>query len=240
MLMKLKRFFYVVFSLSFSYSVFAFDLRHGEVHVQAGGFVSNQGTEQNINIIDLIGNQYTVHNHNHSNGLFGIGYFIPGLERDQFNLLYGINGFYMGNTSVSGTIVQEHLFTNLAYNYKIQNTPLYAAVKANIKSNSELYNVILDAGIGPNFMRTSEYSETPLDIFTIPDNAFRGQNQTTFSATAGISIRLNQFLGKAPVEFGYRFYYLGRGQLQINNSQIVNTLTTGDVYANAIMCAVVI
>ena len=218
----------------------AFDIRHGSIPIQLGGLISSQGKAQNLNIQGLVGNQYTVNNNNQGNGLFGIGYYIKGLDKDRFQLSYGVNGFYLGATSVIGTIVQEHLFTNLAYNYKIQQVPIYLAAKGTVKNNSEKYNVTFDAGIGPNFMRTSGYKEIPLNGYTLPDNALGAHNNVAFTAMAGVGLRLNKIFGQAPLECGYRFFYLGQGELQANNNQLLNAIKTGNTYANAIMCSVIV
>ena len=241
-----KRTLSAAFGLSLPFSVMAFDLnldwKHGSVPIQLGGFWSSQGQAQNININGLIGNQYTanVNHHNQANGLFGTGYYINGLDRDRFQLAYGINAYYLAKTSVAGSITQEHTYTNLNYSYNIENFPVYLAAKAIVKTNNDKYNVTFDAGIGPNFMRASGYNETPLNNYTIPDNAFAAHTSTTFTANIGAGIRLNNIFGKAPLECGYRFFYLGQGQLSENNNQLLNTIKTGDVYANAIMCAVTI
>jgi hypothetical protein len=208
--------------------------------VQLGGFWANQGKAQNINIEGLVGNHDTFEsaNHNQSNGLVGLGYYIDGFHHEKFQLIYGLNAFYLGSTSVSGDITQEQLFTNLSYHYDIQHTPLYLDAKAIIKTNSERYNLTLDAGIGPNFMRTSNYSEVPLNDYTLPDNAFSSHNNVEFSATAGVGLRWNNIFGSVPLECGYRFFYLGQGQLASSNHQIINTLQTGNTYANALLCSV--
>ena len=235
-----KRFLSAFIFMSLPLSVFAFDFWQGEIPLQVGGFGSSQGTAQNINIQGLIGNQYTVNNNNQGSALGGVGYFIDVWDKDMFQLLFGANAFYLGQTSVNGTVVQEQLFTNLAYSYNIQNTPLYFDAKAKIKTGSEKYNLVVDAGIGPNFMRTSQYREMPLNSYTLPDNAFAGQNQTVFAATAGVGVRINNVFGKFPVECGYRFFYLGQGQLQMNNSQLLNTVSTGSSYANAGICSIIV
>lgn len=218
----------------------ALNIKDGEIPIQVGVFTSSPGTTQNINIQDLIGNNYTVDNHHSTNALFGIGYFIKGQDNNLHQLMFGINGFYFGNSSVRGNIVQEHLFTNLNYHYTIRHLPVYLAAKAKIKNESNKYNVTLDAGIGPNFMKTSHYGESSLNGYTIPDNAFLGHNDSVFSAMAGIGLRLNNVLGKFPLECGYRFFYLGQGQLDTNNNQILNRIKTGDTYANALLCSVVV
>lgn len=210
------------------------------VPLQGGFFGASQGNEQHININGLIGNRYTVENKSEISGLAGIGLYFNGYTQERFQLSYGLNLFYLGQTSVRGYIVQEDLFTNLSYQYTIQNLPLYAAAKAIIDTNNPKYNVTVDAGMGPNFMRTTNYREKPLADFVIPDKAFNGVNSTQFSVTAGVGLRLNNILGSMPMECGYRFYYLGKGNLSTQNDQYLNTLNTGNTYANALLCSVTI
>jgi hypothetical protein len=215
-------------------------IKHKHFVVEAGGYFSSQGKAQDINIRYLVGNRYTVKNHNASNGLFGLGYYVDGLDTTRFQVGYGVNAFYLAPTAVKGTIIQEHAYTNLAYRYSIQQVPIYFAAKALLKNNSQQYNVTLDVGVGPNIMRTSGYSEIPLENYTIPDNGFSSHNTITGTAMAGIGLRLNNVLGKVPVECGYRFLYLGEGKLAINNEQIINPVKTGTSYANAVLCSLII
>jgi len=210
------------------------------IPLQGGFFGASQGSTQDIRIVGLVGNQYTVANNSQISGLAGIGLYYNGIPQQHFQLSYGINAFYLGQTSVKGDIVQEHLFTNLTYKYNIQNAPVYAAAKALIYTNNPTYNIILDMGIGPNFIWTSGYRETPLNSYTLPDNAYSGTSTTTFSATAGIGLRLNNIVGQMSVECGYRFFYLGQGQLAMNNDQLINTINTGDTYAHALVFSVTI
>ncbi|MDF1677719.1 MAG: hypothetical protein P1U32_03405 [Legionellaceae bacterium] len=216
------------------------DFKKGHTVIQLGGFWASMGKAQNINVRGLAGNRYTLNNKNQSNGLVGLGYFIDGSEQERFQLSYGVNLFYLGPIGVSGYIFQEQLYRNLTYFYKIQQMPLYAAAKAKIKTHQEKYNIALDAGVGPNFMRAGGYKETPLNAFTLPDNGFAARSKVTFSATAGVGVRINEMFGDVPLEIGYRFFYLGKGQLAINNNQLINPIKTGSMYANAIICSVTV
>jgi len=69
---------------------------------------------------------------------------------------------------------------------------------------------------------------------------FVNKTTTEFSATAGASLNFDHVFGDAPLECGYRFFYLGQGSFNVINDQVKNTLKTGTVYANAVMCSVVI
>ncbi len=208
--------------------------------VQLGGYWGTLGEEQNINIRFLRGNHYNVTTNTFRNGLFGLGYYVDGLDKDRFHLDYGVNGFYLAKTHVSGEIVQEQLFTNLTYSYSAQHIPIFFGAKALVKNQHNRYNFTFDAGIGPNFMMVNHYEETPLDNFTIPDNGFSTHTQVTFAAMAGVGVRLNHVFGQAPLECGYRFFYLGQGSLHMNNNQLLSTLKTGNAFGNAILCSITV
>ena len=227
-------------SLCMPLAAFALNLKHGAIPIEAGVFSSSSGKAQDINMQGFVGNQYTVTNKHSSNGLFGIGYFVDGLDKDKYQLSYGINGFYLGKMGVQGLLIQEHVSNNLSYTYQITNLPVYLAAKAKIKSNNEAYNILVDAGIGPNFMRTSHYNETPLNNFSMTNAFFGAENNVAFSATAGVGVRLNNVFGKVPVTCGYRFFYLGVGNMQENNVALLNSLSTGNTYANAVICGVTV
>ncbi|HBI21587.1 MAG TPA: hypothetical protein DDY37_03215 [Legionella sp.] len=218
----------------------AFSLQHGSVPVELGMFTASAGKGQDINLQGFVGNQYTAKHSDSWNGMFGVGYFVDGFTKDRAQVSYGIDGFYLGKTSVHGTISQEHFATNLSYKYNIQNIPVYLATKATIKTNSEKYNLVFDAGIGPNFMRTSHYAESPLNNFSMTNPFFSAQNNVAFSAMAGLGVRINKAFGNAPLVCGYRFFYLGQGDFKANNSALLNTLKTGNTFANAVTCGVVI
>lgn len=215
-------------------SAMAFTLPPGFTSLEFGLFNSVQGEAQDIDIQGLVGNQYTVNNNHAANGFAGLGYFFEAINDNDWQLAYGISGYYFGPTTVKGSILQEHAFSNLDYSYNIQNTPVYLAAKAKFKQ-TDRYDLTVDGGIGVNFMRISDYNETPTDSYTLPDNAFSSQNNTNFSAMTGVGIRFNNVLGKNALECGYRFFYLGNGQLTSNNSQVLTPLKTGNVYANALV-----
>ncbi|OCH99129.1 hypothetical protein A8135_07680 [Legionella jamestowniensis] len=217
-----------------SFSVF----KQSHLVFQVGGYWSSQGKAQHINIDGLIGNDYTVTKHHDSNGLVGLGYFIDGQNLGRVQWSYGVNGFYLPKTNVSGTVVQETLFTNLAYTYHLTHYPVYAVVKAKTDMPLARFPLTVDAGIGPNFMHAGGYNEHPLDGNSIPDNAFARHTTTTFSATAGVGVQLAQIFGQLPLECGYRFFYLGEGHFSKKTDQLLNTLHTGTVYANAVVCSV--
>lgn len=227
-------------SLCLPLAAFSLNLKNGMIPIEGGVFASSVGEAQHIGIQGLVGNQYTANTNHATNGLVGVGYFLEGLDKERFKLSYGVNAFYLGNMSVQGLIAEEHFVNNLSYSYNIANLPVYLAGKATIKSKSEAYNFFVDAGIGPNFMRTSHYHETPLNNFSMPNSFFSEKNTVAFSAMAGVGLRVNNVFGTRPLTCGYRFFYLGKGEMQRNNSALLNTLETGTAFANAVTCGVVI
>ena len=227
---------------STSYLPSKYDLLHGHAVVQLGGYWSSQGKNQHINIDGLIGDTFTITKDGSSNGLVGFGYFVDGPQRGRFDFSYGINTFYMPKTSVSGNVIQEDLFTNLAYGYNVSHFPVYAMLKSTIDLKSPNYALTVDAGIGPNFMKASGFKEYSLDGgFTLPDNIFSSRSSTQFSATAGIGFKRNHVFGNAPLECGYRFFYLGQGANFNNTSnQVLGSFSTGAMYGNAIICGITV
>ncbi|RUR12497.1 hypothetical protein [Legionella sp. km772] len=209
---------------------------YGHFILQAGGFWAKPVLNQHVNIADLIGDEFRVNKSTRSNGLIGIGYYLDGhnFKRTQFS--YGINAFYLPKTSVSGVVVQENLFTNLSYKYNTTSFPLFAIAKTSTKLAIERLSLTVDAGIGPNFIKTNGFIENPLDGITIPDYVFTGHTTTTFSATVGAGLQVGEVFGSMPLECGYRFFYLGKGQLSKVNDQIIDNLNTGSTYANAVIC----
>lgn len=224
-----------------STSVWSLNLNDAHSLIQLGGFMTSKDTPQNIGINDLNGDRYFVNKHTDGNVLVGLGYLIDGLSFQRFSLSYGVNAFYLAKTNVNGTIEQEHLYTNLAYRYNISHLPVYANAKATIKNNNEWYAVTLDAGVGPNFMKQNNYYDYSIDGgITLPDHAFEGHLQTKFSSTAGIGIKINRAINQKPLECGYRFFYLGAGQLNRRTNQLLNALDSGNNNAHAIVCTATI
>jgi hypothetical protein len=206
----------------------------GHVLFEGGGYQSTQGEAQFIGINTLIGDQFNVSNRHDTNTIFGIGYLVDGYRNGRYSIDYGINAFYLAKTKVSGTITQELLFTNLAYSYYVSHLPVYLFAKGSIDTNYNNVAITIDAGLGPNFMETNLFTESSLDGITQPDNAFSGETTTTtLSGMLGIGIKF--MVEKIPVEFGYRYFYLGEGSLKPSNNQILNNLNTGDTSAQALL-----
>jgi hypothetical protein len=211
-----------------------------KLELQLGAFDATQGNAQDIKIQGLIGDHFSVNHQSAANVLLGAGLYFDGGALSDYTLAYGINVFYLPNTTVRGKVTQEQLFTNLSYSYTISNVPVYLVAKARINNlYGGRYNLTFNGGIGPNFIRTSNVNERSLDGgVTIPDNAFSGKTTTTFSATVGVGVEFNNVFRSMPVECGYRFFYLGQSNFNKRNNQLLNTLNTGNNYANAVTCSV--
>lgn len=211
----------------------------GEPVLQIGWFTATQGKSQHIDIDGLIGDDFSVSQSSSQNLLVGVGYYADWLDTAQVSLRYGINAFYLAPTKVKGTVTQEDLFTNLSYQYSRTNYPIYLATKAWIPCLTQS-DIVVDLGIGPNIVSTSGFKEKSLDGgITIPDaHLFSGKSVVAFSATAGLGLRVNHTLRNRCIEIGYRFFYLGQGELKKVNSQVRNSLSTGSSYANAVFISV--
>lgn len=207
----------------------------GEPVLQLGWFKAKQGKSQHIDIEGLIGDDFSVKKSTAQNLLVGVGYYFDWLDTSQVSLQYGINAFYLAATKVKGNVTQEDLFTNLSYHYSRTNYPIYFAAKALVPCGM-CYAITLDVGIGPNIITTHGFKEKSLDGgITIPDaHIFSGKTVAVFSATTGLGWRINHVLGNLSIEIDYRFFYLGQGKLKKVNSQVRNTLRTGNSYANAL------
>lgn len=207
----------------------------GGPFVQVGWFAAKQGKSQHIDIDGLIGDDFSVSKSWDQNVLVGVGYHFDGFEFCQTSLLYGLNAFYLAPTKVSGKVTQEGLFTNLSYHYSRTNVPIYFDAKALIHF-CECQDFVVDIGIGPNIIHTNGFKEHSLDDgITIPDeHIFSSTTSVAFSATLGLGWRINEIFNNISLEIDYRFFYLGEGRLKKNNSQIKNSLHTGNSYANAL------
>jgi hypothetical protein len=200
-------------------------------------FRSQQGKAQDIAIQGLIGDRFTVNQDHDTSGLIGLAYLFNGLQKNNFSLDYGVNAFYLANTSVNGTIIQEYIFSNLAYQYDINHMPVYLAAKGRIDNSSSRFAITFDGGVGPNFSKTSGYRDWSIDDgITLPDYAFSGRSSTQFSATAGIGLQIKQVIGDKPLGCGYRFFYLGKSDFNKRTEQILNTLNTGVSRVHALVC----
>ena len=211
----------------------------GEPVLQVGWFTATQGKSQHIDIQGLVGDDFSVNNSSDQNFLVGAGYYFDWLNTSQVRIQYGLNAFYLAPTKVKGNVTQEDLFTNLSYHYSRTNYPIYFAAKALIPCSTH-YDIAIDFGIGPNVISTRSFKEKSLDGgITNPDrHLFSGKNVAVFSATAGLGWRINHLLGNHSFEIDYRFFYLGQGELKKVNSQVRNTLRTGNSYANALFFSI--
>lgn len=220
---------------------FSLNLNNPHTFFELGGFRSTQGKSQFIGINGLVGNSYIIHKNHDYNALLGLGYFLTGLERSCFNLWYGMNIFYLPPTEVKGNVIQEQLFNNLDFHYRIENLPIYAVLKTNINIFPSEFLLTFTFGVGPNINTTRHYNEYSLDGgATIPDNAFSGRTKLTFSAMAGIGLKMKNVFGHTPLECGYQFFYLGQNEFNRKTSQLLSNLKTGKSYANALLCSVII
>lgn len=219
------------------------NLSSGKIDLQLGLFSAYQGSSQNIAINGLVGDHFSVTSHSDQNALLGIGYFIDAPANYNPHLKYGINAFYLADTMVTGHVFQEMKFENLSYRYNVTNFPLYLALKSIFKTKMEKYSLTIDLGIGPNIIKTGDFSEKSLDGgFTQPDRIYSGNTSITFSAMAGLGVKFNNLkvYHESTLECGYRFFYLGQGDFNKLNNQVRSTLKTGNGNANALICSVAV
>ena len=211
-------------------------LKNGDFTLQTGFVSVRQGANQLVPIKGLIGDQFSVTQNTDQNALLGLGYYLTGSSSPTFRIQYGLDAFYLFPTEVSGNVIQENLFANLSYQYKVTNIPVYAAAKAVLGAENKKFQFVVDAGIGPNFMITSGFGEQPLNDYSLPDTIFGGASSTSFSASLGLGLRVNHLLPQ-PIECGYRFFYLGNGVLNSVNSQVLDNLDNGSSYAQSLVCS---
>ncbi|MDP1836510.1 MAG: hypothetical protein Q8K75_11375 [Chlamydiales bacterium] len=205
--------------------------------LQIGAFTTSQKQSEHVDIDGLIGDDFNA-NSSDENVLLGIGYYVYGFDVPQAQILYGVNAFYFSPTKVKGKVTQEDLFTNLSYRYSTTYYPIFFAAKALFPVTAS-DDITLNVGIGPNIVKTKNFRESSLDGVTLPDqDIFTGKSVVVFSAMVGIGWRINDFFGDHAIEIDYRFFYLGRGELQKTNSQLRNNLHTGIGYANALFISV--
>lgn len=224
-----------------SYPALSSSLPHGQLVIQGGAFYSKPGKSQHININTLIGDQYTVNNNNKSNGLFGLSYLVSGPNMGNVLMSYGISGFYFPKITVNGDIVQENTFANLGYSYGITQVPIYATAKAVLMNHSDQFGLTVDTGIGANLNKTTTLHTWPINgSNALPDGVFSGRSNTDFSAMVGVGLRINHLLGQIPLDCGYRYFYLGKGNFYKRSDEWLNNLSTGDNYAQAILCSVTV
>lgn len=208
--------------------------------IQGGGAFITQGSVQHININGVIGDDFSVEHHVTGNGIGGLGFYWHGLKTKYANLSYGVNAYYL-SAETTGKVIQEDIFTNLAYNYSLTNWPIYLSAKAELYNRfTSKANITLDAGIGPNIMNANNFKESTLAADTLPDNIFLSSTSVKFSAMAGIGLKLNNVFASAPIECGYRFFYLGEGSFHKANTQVFDELKTGHAYANTILCSITV
>lgn len=217
--------------------------KHPEFIPQIGGYFGSYGKAQLVDVATLNGNWYTLAKGSPNNVLLGANYYLDAYSHPKYKIQAGLDVFYLPKGSVGGNInlEQQEQSENLSYNYSVQNIPLYFAARAKTKELNPYFDLVFDLGIGPNFIRTSNYQQSPLTSYTLSDDQiFSAHNNVSFSAMAGVGTRLYNLLGDLPLECSYRFMYLGQGNLAINDNQLLNTLVTGHNYANTIACGVVI
>jgi len=205
--------------------------------LEVGPYWTSEGETQNVYIEGLAGDEFTADSNNQVGGLFGFGYLFHALKHEHYGIDAGVNAFYLTKTQVQGDVIQEFMFTNLSYEYSVAHIPVYAAAKGYFKTHKTLAWTV-DLGLGVNFLQTSGYKDKPLTSFSLSDDAYLDSTDTTanFSAMAGVGVK--KILKHVSLELGYRFFYLGEGSLEPRTDAILDDLSTGPVYVNALMLTV--
>ena len=206
--------------------------------IQAGAFLIDKAQSKNVSA--FIGDRFNEDDSGNVNGLLGLGLYFNGAEGERVNFTYGINAFYLGKTSLRGGGVAA-LDPDLIWSYEhsLTNYPIYFGTKLDIgNKNNERYGFTMDFGLGPNIRVTNNAFQESLDGEVIRVNG--DQTKVVFSGMVGVGFRVSEVFGMAPLECGYRFFYLGKSDFSARTRQIVTSLDSGESYANALLCSVTI
>lgn len=213
---------------------------NGHLIFQAGGFRSVVG-KKNVFHIDDSTITFLARNegNNNANALIGLGFYVNTQNYGQCEFSFGVNPFYLAKVTVTGTISENNSPPSLAYEYDVTNLPVYFMLKAITHKFSESCPLSVDAGIGPNFMHVYRYNEYSLDGITIDTPTFYGKAVVTPSATLGVGLEFQDIIESASIGIGYRLFLFGKGKLYPNNTEILESLTTGEHYSNAIVVSII-
>lgn len=218
----------------------AFDVPLGELGLSLGGTKVHQGVSQFVGIQDTFGNIHQAYNSNETLFASGISYSFDLFSKKNIDLLFGASVYYLSDAKVNGVILLERTFPNLSYHYETRNIPLYVTAKSIWHDSNKKLSFVADVGVGPNFMKTKNYSERSLDNgVTIPNQAFSGSSEVKFSAMAGLGLRVNNVWKATSIEVGYKYFYLNEGRLT-PKPQVLNQLKTGNIDAHALMITFIV
>lgn len=234
-----KKFFAWIISCFFYHSASAGDqLPFGlylNTHVGASSNLTGQSQQVNVNLLPSA--NYTLSSRQYWNGVVGLS-LLKDVQFQQKEMSYGLGAFYFFPSTVSGNIYQAGLYNNLSYTYLTYNIPIYALAKTTFEFSKLPIPIFFNVGVGPNLLLISKYSEQIINPDSLPDNVFSSSTNVTFSVTAGVGVHIDKIIPNHPLECGYRFFYLGAGQLALNNNQYLNKLGTGQVFSNSILCSI--
>lgn len=212
-----------------------------EASVHLGMAFNDMGKSQDVRLQTLPDARFTINQRNHNdNGIFGLGLSRRVMENENANFSFGLLAFYLFQTSVTGNIYQAKVINNLGYRYTVENLPIYFHGKTQFTLDKTPTPLYLDVGLGGNFMSIGHYQEWPTLPQVRPDLAYNSNLNITFSVTIGAGLTFMNAFGSAPLSCGYRFFYLGSGELSIRNSQYATPLSTGASFSNAVICSVTI
>ncbi len=228
--------------LLLSSSTFAYNtyLGSSSVLLETGFLTAAPGKTQHIDVTGLSGDRYKADKSYDQNIIFGLSYLVDGPKMSSFNSSYGLSAHYLGRTQSAGLIYIEHLSPSLGYVYNIEHFPVHAIGKIESNKIHDNYTLTAEAGLGPNFLTLSHYQEKSLDSVTLANIAFKGRSDTVFSANIGFGVKAHNFFDQNPLECGYRLFYLGESKLRKNNSEVLNGLSTGSLYAHSIICSIAV
>lgn len=212
--------------------------RHPELEVYAGSAWLNLGTSQFVPIDGLIGDTFFSSSSAKSHGVVGMALNMDALEleNEKIKVQYHFSAFFVPTTTISGNVTQENLVTNLSYSYSVYSISTLFGLKVTSKPFEKNFYLTGDLGLGFNYIYSSEFREHPLVPYAIPDNIFSyGANKVfDFAITTGFGIKMTTVIPRMDFTLGYRFLYLGEGNLPTTNTLVHTSFKTGYGYLNAI------
>jgi hypothetical protein len=208
----------------------------GDFMLHAGAYKGHSGKKQHVE--DFLGVvDASVTDRGNINWLAGLGYFMTASKNEYARFDLGLDAYYLAPTKVKGVMnVNIPLLGTFSdkYEYKSQHVPIYAAAKAIIHTGAPSVSFVFNAGAGVNLFRA--YGADLKGMQDDLDKVFANKTKATFSASAGLGLRINS--SRTPLECGYRFFYLGEGKLKTADWLELDDPKTGKTYAHAGLCSV--
>ena len=171
---------------------------------------------------------FEINEHQYTDYLFGLHYFVPFSRDEYYAYYYGISANYIKEDKLEGDITNTATQSGQKFEFDERHIPVYFNFRAELMNFvSNQINSIIDVGLGVDIVNARNFKLTNSNGGAINDNTFTARSHRKFTAELGFGLRFTNVFDHNPLELEYKYMMLGESMFKGNRQYTTIDFHTG-------------